>query len=318
MGLPLITCVYVSWNTSAELAASLRRLAAIATGPREVVVVDNASSDDTVAMLARDFPDVRVIANADNRGFAAAVNQGWSAGSGAYCLLLNPDALLDEPALTAMREVLSACPTLGACAPLLLTEDGEPTENARPFPAPTLRLDPATRERPHGASLPVPPGPWGEVTRAHWVMGACLLIRREAMAAVGGFDAGYFLYGEDIDFGYRLFRAGWDSGLLTGHQAIHLGDRSSRQVASDLSTMRRHDGYFRYLSQAHGPHVARGVYLWWLLSAGAKALAAWLRRRPTEHELGRLRYGLRHLGRPFWRCQFGRNHAPGGLTEAPQ
>ncbi len=310
MDQPLLTCVYVSWNTSAELAASLRRLAAVPIGPREVVVVDNHSTDDTVAMLARDFPDVTVIANPDNRGFAAAVNQGWQAGSGAYCLLLNPDALLDEPALAAMLGALAACPTLGACAPVLLAEDGEATDNARPFPAPTLRLDRATRERPHGALLPVPSGPWGEVRRAHWVMGACLLIRREAMAAIGGFDAGYFLYGEDIDFGYRLFRAGWDLGLLTEHQAIHLGDRSGRQVASDLSTMRRHDGYFRYLAQAHGPWLARGVLLWWLLSAGAKLLAARLRRRPPEHEQGRLRYVLRHLGRPFWRGQFGRNHAP--------
>lgn len=312
-----VVAVYVSWNTAEELAESLRAL--LADGDDlEVVVVDNASRDDTVAMLSRDFPAVRVIVNPDNRGFAAAFNQGWRASERRFVLQMNPDTVLAPAALRALVKCLAAHPQVGAVAPLLLDEAGADTENARPFPALTLR-------RP-GVSLPV----HGEqvtlidcadAVQVHWFMGACGLLRREALEATGGFDEGYFLYAEDIDWCLRTWRAGRQIIQLRGVWALHYGNRSAAQAPSWTSTARRYDSYFRYLAQNHGLWAARANFLWWLGKAGLTALALAIpaallpRLRPRLwHEWGRVRFCLTHLGRPFLLARFGRNHPPGKET----
>ncbi len=338
-GQAAVSVIYVSWNTREELKASIWRLVERPAGTRpvasaphpdladqasappaediEVVVVDNASRDGTVPMLREEFPRVVVIANEDNRGFATAVNQGWRAATGRYCLLLNPDTSVSAPTVATMVSLLDAAESIGACGPRLVDETGETTASARPFPQLTLLLDRAARDHPHGEPLALPPGPWGKVTRAHWLLGACVLLRREALQGTGGLDEGYFLYGEDIDWGYRALQCGWEVGLLEDQQAVHLGGRSASQVASRLTVFRMYDGYFRFLCRAHGGLAARAVFLWWLLKAGLLALVSgvltplagrWRGRR--DFEATRFAFCLRHLGRPFLLCHFGRNHAP--------
>ncbi len=309
-----IVAVYVSWNTREELAASLDAALASGDAGPEVVVVDNASSDGTTEMLRERFPQVRVIANADNRGFATAFNQGWRASERPFVLQMNPDTVLPPDKLATLQRCLAANPELGAVAPVLVADDGEDTESARPFPPLTLKL--------LGDELPTHGEPMalegcGQATAVHWFMGACGLFRREALEATDGFDEGYFLYAEDIDWGLRAWRAGWRIAQITSLQAVHHGNRSAEQVPSWLSTMRRNDGYFRYLAQAHGPWAARGNYLWWMARAGLNTLvlAPLSLFRPElrpalRHELGRLGYCLTHLGRPFILARFGRNHAP--------
>ena len=175
------------------------------------------------------------------------------------------------------------------------------------------------RERPHGAPLEAAAGEWGRALRVHWLMGACMMLRREALEATGGFDEGFFLYGEDIDWGYRALQAGWEVALLPDLEAVHLGARSSAQVAQRVTTWRFYDGYFRFIANAHGGLVARGNFLWWLGKSAASSAAlaplslALPRLRPRlAFEAGRLSFCLRHLGRPFLLCRFGRNHAPDG------
>ena len=308
-----VVAVYVSWNTRDELAASLEALLEPGDGPR-VVVVDNASSDGSVEMVRERFPQVLVIANTDNRGFATAFNQGWRASDCPFVLQMNPDTVLPPDALAALRECIAANPDVGAVAPVLVDERGEDAEGARPFPPLTLKL--LADELPaHGEPMALE-GCEGAVA-VHWFMGACGLIRREALEATDGFDEGFFLYSEDIDWGLRAWRAGWRIAQLTSLEVVHRGSCSSDQVSSWLTTMRRHDGYFRYLAQAHGPWAARGNYLWWLARAGLATLllAPLSLVRPNlrprlRHEAGRAGYCLTHLGRPFLLARFGRNHAP--------
>lgn len=313
-----VSVIYVSWNTSSELRRSMDFLLSQGKpSDMEVIVVDNSSSDGTPNMVRDLFPEVLLIANSDNRGFAAAANQGWLASTGRFCLLLNPDTCISLETVGVMAELLSNCDAIGACAPVLRNEEGMGAPNAVPFPPLTVRLAPAVRPRPHGASLHVPAGPWGTVTGAHWLIGACLFIRREAWEMTGGFDEGYFLYWEDADWCYRALKAGWDVALLNDHEATHLGNRSGRQVPSRLRTCRLHDGYFRFLASAHGRFAARVIFLSWLLKAGA--IAAFLgpavlfcpavRPRHT-FEVTRFLFCLAHLGRPFLLCRFGRNYAP--------
>lgn len=316
-----LSIVYVSWNTADELQKSLESL--IATGipeDTEVLVVDNASTDGTPERVRAIFPRVRLIVNTENRGFAAAFNQGWRAATGRYCLLLNPDTLISSATLSIMLNLMEEGPTtLAACAPVLLGEAEEPTDNARPFPPLTLRLDKGVRSRPHGEPLNVPTGPWGKVTRAHWLMGACMLIRRDALEGTKGFDEGYFMYGEDIDWGYRAFCASWDLAVLEEQRATHLGGRSAAQVEWGLGIQRVYDGYFRFLSRAHGGFAARANFLWWVVKGGVAAMllapfalfsTTVRRRHGSEH--ARFLFSLTHLGKPFLLCRFGRNHAPRG------
>ncbi len=309
-----IVAVYVSWNTRDELAASLETLLGPGGGGPQVVVVDNASSDGTVEMVRERFPQVHVIANPDNRGFATAFNQGWRASERPFVLQMNPDTVLPPDALTVLHGCLAANPELGAVAPVLVDDRGEDTQSARPFPPLTLKL--LGDELPmHGESMALEGCP--DAAAIHWFMGACGLIRREALAATDGFDEGFFLYSEDIDWGLRAWRAGRRLAQVASLQVVHHGSCSSEQVSSWLTMMRRHDGYFRYLTQAHGPWAARGNYLWWLARAG---LATLLLAPPSlfrpglrprlRHEAGRVGYCLTHLGRPFLLARFGRNHAP--------
>jgi len=307
-----VVAVYVSWNTADELAESLRAL--LGGADVEVIVVDNASRDGTVAMLAEHFPAARVIANPDNRGFAAAFNQGWRASARPFVLQMNPDTVLTPEALRALAECLAAQPQVGALAPLLLDEAAADSENVRPFPPLTLRR-PGAGLPAHGKPIELAGCP--EAVHVHWFMGACGLLRREALEATGGFDEGYFLYGEDIDWCLRARRAGWAIIQLRGVQALHYGNRSAAQVPSWTSTARRYDSYFRYLAQNHGPWAARGNFLWWLARAGITALglaipAALLPslRPRLQHEWSRVRFCLTHLGGPFLRARFGRNHPP--------
>lgn len=308
-----VVAVYVSWNTAEELAESLRVLLAGGDGI-EVIVVDNASRDGTVALLGEQFPTVRVIANPDNRGFAAAFNQGWRASPRPFVLQMNPDTVLEPEALCALVACLAAHPAVGAVAPLLVDDTGADTENVRPFPPLTLR-QPGVRLPLHGA--PAALTDCADAVHAHWFMGACGLLRREALEATGGFDEGYFLYAEDIDWCLRARRAGWEIVQLRGVSALHHGNRSAAQVPSWTSTARRFDSYFRYLAQNHGRWAARGNFLWWLVRAGITALVLALpaallpRLRPRlAHEWSRVRFCLTHLGRPFVLARFGRNHPP--------
>ncbi len=319
--MPDVTVLYVNWNTADELAASLQALTPThATADLEIIVVDNASTDRTVEMLRNGDPTVRLIANSENRGFATAGNQGWQTSTAPLVRIMNPDTLLQPETLAAMVAFMRASPGLAACAPALDDEEGRSTENARPFPPLTLRLDHDIRARPHGEPLDIPDGPWGSVTRAHWLMGACLLVRRQALEDTGGFDEGFFLYGEDIDWCYRARRAGWEIALLDDLTATHSGNRSASQVPGRTSTWRRHDGYFRYLARAHGPLAARANFLWWLLRSALAsavlcplALARPSLRSRRDHELGRLGFCVSHLGAPFVLCRFGSNHAPRSL-----
>lgn len=202
-----------------ETPALLRQCLAAVTGPgmatvAEVRVIDNASRGSAVQAVAAAFPGVEFEFNAANVGFAAACNQGMRAGAAPYCLLLNPDAILDAGALARLVATMEVGPRVGAVAPRLVNPDGSLQYSCRRFPARgwllvrAARLDrwfPGAMDRylmrdwDHGAEAPV-----------DWAMGACLLLRRQALAQVGWLDPGFFMYYEDLDLCYRLWARGWE------------------------------------------------------------------------------------------------------------
>jgi N-acetylglucosaminyl-diphospho-decaprenol L-rhamnosyltransferase len=235
----LLSVIVVSWNTRAQLEACLVSLvAAIAelSGSAEIFVVDNASSDGSDAMVRSQFAGVRLIKNETNLGFARANNQALLQSSGAYVLLLNSDTELMPGAVQNLLAFAAVNPRLGAAGPLLLNSDRSLQPSAQPMLTPERefwrlsfldRLLPRASYRMEGWDRDTP-------RPVETLKGACLLLRRVALAEVGLLDESYFMYTEEVDLCYRLAQAGWELWWVPQAKVIHHGEASSRQAAHEM------------------------------------------------------------------------------------
>lgn len=269
-----LSIVIVSWNTCGLLRRCLASVYAHpAREPFEVFVVDNASTDGSPEMAAREFPQVRLIANRENRGFAGGNNQAIPLSTGEYILLLNPDTEVYPGALQALVAHLDAHLSDGAAGARLLNPDGSLQESA--YPRPTLlreawRLFHLDSLRPLAV---YPMGSW-PVDRARPVdvlKGAALILRREALDAAGPLDEGYFMYSEEVDLCTRIQRAGWRLAWVPQAQVLHHEGQSTRQAARDMF-LRLYQGKVRYFRQHYGAATA-GTYKLVLLLASLARLA---------------------------------------------
>lgn len=217
--------VIVSYRGSELLRrclASLREHAAAASAT--ITVVDNASGDGTAEMVAAEFPEVRLLRQSRNLGFARAQNIGIRAGSGAAVLVLNPDTEIEAATLLPLLEVLASDPRVGCVGPALVREDGSFDHAARrSFPTPLSALGHFTgigRRLGRGplASYRAPEVERGPVDA---VNGAFMLLRRGALERVGLFDEGYWMYMEDLDLCRRLADAGWITFYEPRARAVH-------------------------------------------------------------------------------------------------
>lgn len=229
----------VSYNTQACLQDCLK--STMAQRPREVVVVDNASADGSAEMVAREFPDVRLVVNAANVGFGAAANQALAQCTAPHVLLLNSDTQLLPGTLVALRDYLVDHPGAALVGPRLVTSDRRLQPSCFPYPTPfnalleisrvgeCLHTVPVLRERylrtsRHCRSRVVP-----------WVLGAALAIRRSAFEAVGGFDETFFMYGEEIDLCYRLAARGWQTHFAPVATVVHVGGASAAGCRAEMA-----------------------------------------------------------------------------------
>ena len=229
-----LAIVVVSYNTRKLIRRCLESLRAFA--PRcsfEVVVVDNASRDGSVATLRSEFPWVRLVDNPHNLGYAVAVNQGIEATRSDYVLVLNPDIVVRPGALDHLVEFMDATPEAGIAGGKLLNTDGTLQHSCRSFYTPMTLV---MRRTPLGKLFPN-----HRVIRHHllldydhatprpvdWVIGACMMVRRTAIEAVGGMDERFFLYFEDVDWCYRMSRQGWRVWYLPAAEMVHEHRRES-------------------------------------------------------------------------------------------
>lgn len=230
--MPDVSIIIVNWNTRELLANCLEAVFRYAGSLSiEVIAVDNASTDGSVEMLRERFPGVRVIANAENAGFARANNQGARAAQGRYLLLLNSDAFLTEGALPALVSVAETRPDAGMVGARLLNPDGSFQASYTPVPGLAQEFMTLTGL---GRLLR---GPWypsrgAEAERgpqlAGYIEGACMLAPREAYLEAGGLDEGYFMYAEEVDLCCTLARHGYTVWYQPDARVIHLGGASSR------------------------------------------------------------------------------------------
>lgn len=280
---PTLSVILVTYNTRELLARCLEALpAALAGVSYEVWVVDNGSADDTVRWLQAQHPEVQVLGNATNRGFAAACNQAMARARGRYLLLLNTDTIPLPDALTALVRYLEAHPEVGIAGGALLNPDGSPQGCAADFPTlwtELLLLTGPIGHRVLGPAFPFHP-PAAAARQVDWVSGACLMVRREVVEAIGGLDEGYFMYSEEVDWCWRARQAGWAVAVVPEAPVIHLGSATARRMEG---ARRRwlYQSKARFLSRAYGPLAGEIYRLAVWLTTLLKWIAALLLRRPA-------------------------------------
>ena len=236
--LPRLDIIIVNWNTGHALRSCIDSVLDGRDGVaiQRIVVVDNASSDDSVTVAAQGLARFELIHNDTNRGFAAACNQGAAGSSADYVLFLNPDTRMYSDTLPRTVAFMQATEQrdVGICGIKLVDDDGHPTTAAARFPSLRSLFGEATALSRVLPSL-FPPHLLSsrecEITRnVDQVIGAFFLIRRQVFEALGGFDERFFVYYEEVDLSLRARQQGHRSMYFSGAKAYHRGGLSSEQV----------------------------------------------------------------------------------------
>ncbi|MCB9138666.1 MAG: glycosyltransferase family 2 protein [Caldilineaceae bacterium] len=229
-----LSIIIATWNNAGDIQACLASLPAgfrDLTG--EVIVVDNASTDDTAERIAANFPAVTLLRNAENEGFARANNRGMVQARGRYILLLNPDTIVEPGALQMLSAYLDEQPHVGAAGPRLARPDGTIQRSCLRFVSLRALVTGYLRG---GDYLPAATS---RPSRVEGLSGAALLLRRRALDEVGLLDERFFMYGEDTDICYRLNQAGWAVCYYPSAHIIHLGGQSAGQIPAETYVRRR-------------------------------------------------------------------------------
>jgi GT2 family glycosyltransferase len=255
-----LSIIIVNWNVCELLEACLASIFTHSpSAPFEVIVVDNASSDDSVSMVQTKFPDVTVIRNLDNPGFAAANNQGIKAARGEYTMLLNPDTLVHADALDVMIREMDAEPSVGACGPKIINPDGSIQQGPGELPSLRSLLYSKTIFRKTGLfrkhylelkkrSCDLKISGRGFINK---LSGAAAMVRSEVFDQVGLLDESFFLYYEDTDLFYRIVRAGWRPLYLPEAVVTHIGGQSSEKFSVQTKIL-LYRSLFRFLRKHFG------------------------------------------------------------------
>lgn len=233
----------------------------------DIIVIDNASTDGSPDMVARDFPSVHLIRNTANVGFAAGNNQGIRAAGDApaYFVLLNSDTIVKPGTLAALARFMDAHPNVGAAAPRLVRPDGTP----QPFAFgrdPTLGY--LLRRGLSRMMLRRDLHNWStaKAQRVDWVSGACMVVRRTAVDQVGSLDEDYFMYFEDNDWCLRMRIGGWQVWYVPDYEVIHLGGQSLKHNPA------AQQAYYKSLELFYAKHYPKPQQ--WVLSQLLKVFRA--------------------------------------------
>lgn len=287
-----LSVVIVSYNTRDLLRDCLRSVFASLDCPlplstpdasghlaAEVWVVDNASADGSAALVATEFPQVRLVANDKNLGFAAANNQALHQSKGRYVLLLNPDAVVLGDAFGHLVAFLDENPAAAAAGAVLLNGDGTLQDSCFHFPTLLMSLfdffplnHRVSNSRWNGryplrryAGHPFP---------IDHPLGACLIVRRAVAEKVGWLDADFFMYCEEVDWCLRIKRAGWQIYCVTQAKVIHYGGQSTAQFRGQMLVALHHSRQ-QLFAKHYGPGYQWAHRQIVRLGVAAEALRAW-------------------------------------------
>lgn len=310
-----ITAVVVSYNVRNLLLQSLESLqnARDSGTLDQIIVVDNDSPDDSVQAVREHYPDVLLV-EATNDGYGAGANRGIERTTTDYVLVLNPDTVVPQATIDRLAAVLDDDPGVAVAAPRMRYPDGGLQPSRRRFPG---RFTPIFESTVFERWFPgnrwattyrMDDVPEGCVQQVDWVVGACLMVRMEAIRQVGGFDESFWMYCEEIEWCWRFRRHGWTTVYVPDIEIVHHEAASTsqnvgqRQLAFDRSRVelqRRLYGSATANVAAAGIHAG---YLAQMLVEAGKFLAGHrrdLRRQRIAAYVQLMRSGLRSgAGRP--------------------
>lgn len=227
---PLVSIILVNWNGRRYLGPCLRSLTAVTYARKEIILVDNASTDGSVVWVQAHYPDVSIVKNKENLGFAGGHEAGVRVARGDFFLLLNVDTVAESSFLTPLVERLNGDSTVGVVQPkVVLASQRRLIDSIGAFFLPNGILYHYGREKDEGTpqyNVPL------DIFSAK---GVCMLIRRETIDRVGLFDPEYFAYFEETDFCMRVWLAGWRVCYEPRSRIYHAGGAaSSQQPASRI------------------------------------------------------------------------------------
>jgi N-acetylglucosaminyl-diphospho-decaprenol L-rhamnosyltransferase len=256
-GRPAVRVVSIVFHPGDELADFTRSLARATSAPVDLVLVDNGTDGAVTDRVAAEA-GARVLRTGENLGYGGGANAGARGATGPWLVVANPDVVWRPGSLDVLLDAAARHPGAGALGPALLNEDGSVYPSARELPSLTQGVGHALLGKVW------PQNPWtrayqrrqetaGRERAAGWLSGACLLLRREAFEAVGGFDEDYFMFFEDVDLGERLSRAGWTNVYVPSAEVVHVGGvswkaRPARMISAHHASAERylHRRYHRW------------------------------------------------------------------------
>jgi N-acetylglucosaminyl-diphospho-decaprenol L-rhamnosyltransferase len=294
---PTVSITVVAYNSDhclRECLSSVR--GTVLEGFAEVVVVDNASPDQSARMVAEEFPEATLVRSEINRGFAGGCNLAWPLVHGRYWLLLNPDVVVPAAGLERLVEWMDAHPGLGAGSPLLATAQGRVEFVGRRAPSLSLTILEASRLHlliPRGRRAELFLGPYWVARRGHlsvdWVPGTAMIVRREAVEAAGLLSEGVPMYGEDAEWCWRMRKAGWRIGVCGALSFRHdEGQSAIRTWGETERSWRMWHGMYTACARIRGTTYCR-------LLMAANALAFVIDAHHPRRSPGERAQSRRHL-----------------------
>jgi len=251
-----LTVVTVTYSPGSHLDRFLSSLTVATDRPVKVVMADNGSTDGTPEEAAARYPDARLMRTGGNLGYGTAVNRAVATvpRDEEFVLVANPDVVWGPGSIDALMDAAGRWPRAATLGPLIRDPDGSVYPSARHLPS-------LIRGGMHAViGFAWKTNPWSKAYRQEhrepserpvgWLSGSCLLVRRSAFDAVGGFDERYFMYMEDVDLGDRLGKAGWQNIYVPESEILHdKGHSTGREPARNLRA--HHDSTYIYLSDRH-------------------------------------------------------------------
>ena len=255
-GEPALTVVTVTYSPGSHLDRFLSSLTVATDRPLTVVIADNGSTDGAPEAAVERYPGTRLLRTGANLGYGTAVNRAVATvpPDQEFILIANPDVTWGPGSIDALTDAIDRWPGAATLGPLIRDPDGSVYPSARHLPS-------LIRGGMHAVvGFAWKANPWSKAYRQErlepserpvgWLSGSCLLVRRKAFDAVGGFDERYFMYMEDVDLGDRLGRAGWLNVYVPGAEILHdKGHSTGRDPARNLRA--HHESTYIYLSDRH-------------------------------------------------------------------
>ena len=258
-----LSVIIVNWNTRDLLVRCLNSITQVTQRMKaEIFVVDNRSSDESGRTVKERFSQVILIENETNLGFAGANNQALRRSKGNYLLLLNPDTQVKEEPIQKLISLMDAHPDVGITGVQLLNSDGSKQNSIANFPSlATELLNKSLLRWLSPGKFPGKEKDYPEPIEVDSVIGACMMVRREALDQVGLLDEDYFLFLEETDWCYRMKRAGWKIYHVPDAEVFHFQGKSAEKEKK-----RARVEYFR--SRYHFFKKNKGNLQWFILLAG--------------------------------------------------